>query len=209
MNTFILLLTATASVQILGGALSWFFVKKFCRNLGIVVLAEIILMLGISVLLINEGFRITPYAIISVLAGITLIAVFNKTIPHKHQTQAEKIGFLVFIAMCFHEFPEGAAFGASYLISPSLGLATAAMMALHNLPEGSIVAMPYFIKKKFSTGIKAVLITQLLYVLGGIIVYALLINVPRQLQALSMAFAAGAMLYIIFEELIWVRKCHR
>jgi ZIP family zinc transporter len=209
MFNFILFLLIAAFAQIIGGIISWFFVKKFCRHMRIIVLIEIALMIFVSVLLIEEGFKITPFVIISALLGIVALLILNKTVPHKHQTKAERISFLVFIAMCLHEFPEGMAFGASYLISPSLGLITAVTIALHNIPEGSIVAIPYFIKKKFASGLKAVSITQLLYIVGGLIVYALLINVPQQFQALSMAFAAGAMLYIVFEEFMWMKGCPR
>lgn len=203
MFTFILFLLVTVAAQIFGGAISWLFVKKFYRNLRAILLAEILLMLAISLLLIEEGLKITPFVFWSVLAGIITISLLDKIIPHKHKTDAERVGFLVFISMCFHEFPEGIAFGSSYLIDPNLGAITAILIALHNIPEGSIVSIPYFMKKQFVNGLKLVSITQLLYITGGLISYYLLINFSQQFQALTMAFAAGAMLYIIVEELLW------
>lgn len=209
MINFILLLLIVAIFQISGSLLSWFFVKKFCRNIRVIIFTEILLMLIVSLLLIKEGLDITLFAILSMLAGIAVLAVLDKIIPHKHQTKTERMGFLVFIAMCLHEFPEGLAFGASYLISPSLGIATAIMIALHNIPEGSIVSIPYFIRKKFKLGLNAVLITQLLYVAGGFVAYYLLVNVSHYIQALVMTFAAGSMLYIIGEEFLWMKKCKK
>jgi len=206
MLVFVLLLLAAAFAQLFGAVLSWFFVKKFCANIRIVIFAEIVLMLVISLTLIAEGLSITSLSVFGVLSGLLFISVLNKVVPHTHQTKTEKIGFSVFIAMCFHEFPEGIAFGASYLISPELGMITAFMIAMHNLPEGSIVSIPYFAKKKLASGLRAVLITQILYIAGGLIIYLLAINVPFELQALGMTVAAGAMLYIIAEEFSWV-KC--
>jgi len=167
---------------------------------------EIILMLSVSAILIIKGFHITSAVIFSVIIGIVSMAILNKIVPHKHQTRTERIGFLVFIAMCLHEFPEGLAFGSAYLIDPNLGIMTALIIALHNIPEGSIVSIPCFMRNKFKAGFKAVFITQLLYIAGGLIAYYFLVNVPQYFQALVMTFAAGAMLYIIAEEFFWMRK---
>jgi len=165
------------------------------------------MMAAVSLLLIEEGLRITSLVFVGALVGIAAFGILNRVVPHKHETRAERIGFLVFIAMCLHELPEGIAFGSSYILDPTLGLAMALLISLHNLPEGSIVSMPFFIKKKFAAGFKAVLVTQLLYIIGGLAAYCLLLNVSEHLQALSMSFAAGVMLYIVFEEVSLIRKC--
>jgi ZIP family zinc transporter len=206
MIDFFLLLLIVAVFQIFGSVLSLFFVKKFCKNIKIIIVIEILFMFFVSVMLLVEGFNITSLVILSTFVGIFVLAILNKTVPHKHQTKTERIGLLVFIAMCLHEFPEGLAFGSSYLINPSLGMMTASMIALHNIPEGSIVSIPCFMKKRFKVGFKLVLITQLLYVMGGMIAYYFLINVPEYIQAMVMTFAAGAMFYIIFEEFLWMKK---
>jgi len=205
MINFILLLIIVAIFQIFGSVLSLFFVKKFCKNIKIIIIIEILLMFFVSAILLMEGLKITLFVILSTLIGIFTLAILNKKVPHKHQTKTERIGFLVFIAMCLHEFPEGLAFGSSYLIDPNLGIMTAIIIALHNIPEGSIVSIPCFIKKRFKVGFKLVLITQLLYITGGMIAYYFLINVPQYIQAFVMTFAAGAMLYIIFEEFVWMK----
>ena len=207
MIVFIALLLLAAVAQVFGGVISWFFVKKFCSNLRAIVLMEALMMVVVSLLLIEEGLRITSLVFVGVLIGIAAFGVLNRIVPHKHGTRVERIGFLVFIAMCFHELPEGIAFGSSYLIDPNLGLATAFLIGLHNLPEGSIVSIPFFIKKKFAAGFKAVLVTQLLYIIGGLAAYCLLLNVSEHLQALSMSFAAGVMLYIVYEEMSMMKKC--
>lgn len=206
MLNFILLLLIAAITQIFGSIISWFFVKRFYRNLKIIISVEILIMLAVSLLLIEEGLRITFLALAGIAIGMLTLCVLNKIIPHKHETKAERINLLVFIAMCFHEFPEGIAFGSSYLINPYLGIITAGLIALHNLPEGSIVSIPYFVKNKFISGVKAVSITQLLYIAGGLISYYLLVNVSQIFQALTMTFAAGAMFYIVIEEFLWIKR---
>jgi len=203
---FLLLLFIAAFAQIFGSIISWFFVKRFQHNLRTIIFSEILLMLIVSFLLIEEGLRITVFTVGSVTAGIISLSILNKLIPHRHETKTERICFLVFIAMCFHELPEGIAFGSSYLVDPYLSMITAFLIALHNLPEGSLISIPYFMKNKFISGLKAVSVTQLLYVTGGLIAYSLLINVSQQFQALAMTFAAGAMLYIIYEELLLMKK---
>lgn len=202
---FISILLTAAAAQVFGGVISWFLIKKFYRSLKIVIWIEIILMLVMSLLLIEEGLKITLFTILSVLAGAALIAMFNKIIPHKHETKAKRISYLIFIAMCFHELPEGIGFGSSYLINPYLGITAAILIALHNIPEGLIVSIPYSINNKFTSGLKAVLITQALFIFGSAAAYGFLINISQQFQALTMAFAAGAMLYVIYEEFLYTK----
>jgi ZIP family zinc transporter len=207
MLDFALILLATAGSQILGGVISWFFVKKFLGSLRIIVAAEMLLMLLVSSLLVMEGLKVTLFSMAGVFLGMAALFALNNTVPHKHQkTNAERIGLLVFIAICFHELPEGIAFGSSYLVDPGIGLAAAFFIAIHNISEGSIISIPYFLKGRFMSGLKAVLATQVLYVIGGLLAYYALISFSQQLRALAMAVSAGAMLYIIGEEFLWMRS---
>jgi len=206
MMMFVSLLLIAAAAQMLGGILSWFLIERFYRSIRTAIFAEIAIMLIIVAMLIEEGLRISSISITGLLIGIIAVDFLNRVVPHKHQTKAEKIGFLAFIAMCFHEFPEGVAFGAAYLIDPGFGLLTAFMMALHHVPEGSIVSVPYFIKKRFARGFGALAVTASLYTAGGLVAYSLIMSIPLELRALSMTFAAGAMLYIVAEEFLW-SKC--
>ncbi len=205
MIDFVLLLSAMAFAQVVGGLLTWSFFKHFSHSLKTITLIGILLMIIVSVLLVAEGLRSTFLVLVSALAGLIVSGMLNKMIPHKHNTEGERLSRLIFIAMCLHEFPEGIAFGSAYLVNPYLGVVTAFLIALHNIPEGSIVSIPFFAKKNFAGGFKAVLITQLLFILGGLSSYILLLNVPLQFQYLIMAFAAGIMFYIIIEELLYLK----
>lgn len=207
MQTFILLLIGMAVAQILGGLATYFFVHKYLKHAKKIIIAEMGIMLLVSFLLIIESFKTTIYSGLALLAGIAIFALLYKIIPHKHETETERMGVLVFIAMCFHEFPEGLATGAMYLLNPFLGLITAVTIALHNIPEGSIATAPYFMEKEYVRGSLAVVITQILFIAGGLVAYYALVNVSAWIQAVCMAFAAGAMLYIIYEERLLLKKC--
>ncbi|MCK4589826.1 MAG: ZIP family metal transporter [Nanoarchaeota archaeon] len=203
---FLILLIFTGLAQILGALFTGLILKIFVERERILVYIEAGLMVLISVLLIYEGLKITIYSLLAVLLGIIFIYILNRSIPHKHGTKAERLSWLVFMAMCFHELPEGLAFGTAFLVDPSLGLITAILIALHNIPEGSIIMMPYLLGKKFKKGMKKTIVTQVLYYLGGLVAYVFLINLSEIIQSLAMTFAAGLMLFIVVEEILMVRK---
>ncbi|MCM1321670.1 MAG: ZIP family metal transporter [Bacteroides sp.] len=119
-------------------------------------------------------------------------------------------GLVMLCAIALHNVPEGMVIGTSYaeatdasanLFSGS-GFITAVVIGLHNVPEGMAVSVPLV-----SGGmgrIKAVLLTLLSgvpTVLGAVLGYAIGgINV--MMLVLSLGFASGAMLYVVFGELL-------
>jgi ZIP family zinc transporter len=116
-------------------------------------------------------------------------------------------GVVMACAIALHNMPEGMVIGASYASDSSLALngstmVLAMIIGLHNIPEGMAVAVPLI-----SGGMakwKAVLITALSgapTILGAIIGYYLGAMGPLML-ALSLSFASGAMLYVVFGELL-------
>ncbi len=202
--TFLILVAVIG--QMFGGTIGQILIRRASKNLNFVLWIEISLMLIVSLLLISESIKITYFSIISAIIGILVLYLTNTFIPHKHEDRSSKISFLVFMAMCIHEFPEGIAFGSSYIVNPTLGITTAILISLHNLPEGLIMAIPYFLRNKIVEGYKAIFITQLLYAIGGFLAYGLLFNLSNYIQALTMAFASGAMIYIIYEEYLWMKS---
>ena len=111
-------------------------------------------------------------------------------------------------AIALHNLPEGMVLGASYAntgadaIAISSSLALAIVIGLHNIPEGMSISVPLVAG---GTGrVKATLITAatgIPTVLGALIGYSIGNMGPTAL-ALSLAFASGAMLYVVFGELI-------
>jgi len=111
-------------------------------------------------------------------------------------------GMLMLVAIALHNVPEGIAIGAGGSLNFQLGVLLTFMITAHNIPEGMAIAAPLL-----AGGInkwKAVLFTSLAgatTLLGGFI--GLLIgNISNLAIALSLSSAGGAMLYIVFGEIM-------
>ncbi len=115
-------------------------------------------------------------------------------------------GIVMACAIALHNVPEGMTIGASYAsnngVMGSAALVLAILIGLHNIPEGMAVSVPLI-----SGGMgkpKAVLITALSGVptiVGALLGYLLGDIGPLGL-ALSLGFASGAMLYVVFGEIL-------
>ena len=111
-------------------------------------------------------------------------------------------GIIILLAISLHNIPEGIAIGAGGSHSFQLGAILALMIAVHNIPEGMAVAAPLL-----AGGInkwKVILLTALsgaTTLLGGFV--GIVIGGISDLAiALSLAAAGGAMLYIVFGEIM-------
>lgn len=133
-----------------------------------------------------------------------LIDIF---MPHVHKTETDcstylKMGYFIAIGIAIHNLPEGVAIGASSTVSEQLGIFTAGAIGLHNIAEGMAVALPLCLGKIAKR--KIIFITSLtgLSTFFGTIIGLILVGISPLFVALSMAFAAGAMIYIASDELI-------
>lgn len=141
--------------------------------------------------------------------GVILIYLLDRSFPHQHLISVEneenhyfKAGLLLAVGIALHNVPEGLAIGAGYSSSNTLGLGLAIIMAVQNFPEGMAVATTLSLaglKNK-----KVILITLLSGIPMGIgsFIGAYLGNISDFILSISLGFAAGAMLYITFDELI-------
>ena len=119
-------------------------------------------------------------------------------------------GLVMMCAIALHNLPEGMVIGASYAISDDIvanlfsgsGFIMAIVIGLHNVPEGMAVSVPLV-----SGGmgkVKATLLTALSglpTVFGALLGYALG-GISDIMLVLSLGFASGAMLYVVFGELL-------
>ncbi len=153
--------------------------------------------------------------------GILFLLLLDHMIPHLHrnidqteQTEGPKVNLnrmiMMVLAVTLHNIPEGMAVGAVYAgllsgsanITAGSALALALGIAIQNFPEGAIISMPLFAEgkskpKSFWLGVLSGAVEP---VFGGITVLIASLVVPAMPYYLS--FAAGAMLYVVVEELI-------
>ena len=153
--------------------------------------------------------------------GILFLLLLDHVIPHLHRSidrseqvegprsRLNRITMMV-LAVTLHNIPEGMAVGAVYagLLSESANItaggaiALALGIAIQNFPEGAIISMPLFAEGKSRTKafVLGVLSGAVEPVFGGLTVLIAGLVVPAMPYLLS--FAAGAMLYVVVEELI-------
>jgi ZIP family zinc transporter len=155
----------------------------------------------------TEGALIV--ALVATAAGYGVMTVLDQTLPHEHPVAgAEMAGkarirmaFLMTVAIALHNVPEGFAVGASAgNVNGSSG--TAFSIGLQNIPEGLIVATALWsIGVRKALAVLAAMATGLVEPIGagiGVITAdSWLMGTPA-----SMAFAAGAMAFVVCNEMI-------
>ena len=157
-------------------------------------------------------------AFIGFWLGVLFLLLLDHIIPHLHRSIDQAEGpksrlnrtAMMVLAVTLHNIPEGMAVGVVYagLLSGSSNitaggaLALALGIAIQNFPEGAIISMPLFAEgkrkpKAFALGVLSGAVEP---VFGGLTVLVAGLVVPAMPYLLS--FAAGAMLYVVVEELI-------
>ncbi len=157
-------------------------------------------------------------AFIGFWVGILFLLLLDHVIPHLHVSENKAEGpkskltrtVMLVLAVTLHNIPEGMAVGVVYagLISGSASitaggaLALALGIAIQNFPEGAIISMPLYAEgknktKSFALGVLSGAVEP---VFGGLTVVLAGLVVPAMPYLLS--FAAGAMLYVVVEELV-------
>ena len=157
-------------------------------------------------------------ALIGFALGIVFLLVLDTLIPHLHlesdkpegvKAKLQKTTMMIF-AVTLHNIPEGMAVGVVYAgaamgdvgVSITGAFALSIGIAIQNFPEGAIVSMPLVSegmskKKAFLYGTRSGAVEPL----GGFLTALLAVQITPFLPYF-LAFAAGAMLYVVIEELI-------
>ena len=157
-------------------------------------------------------------AVTGFLLGILFLLLLDHLTPHLHRNTTCAEGpasrlsrtMKMVMAVTLHNIPEGMAVGVVYAgvlagsedISAGAALALSIGIAIQNFPEGAIISMPLHLegksrKESFLYGGLSGLVEP---VFGALTIAAVGIIVPAMPYLLS--FAAGAMLYVVVEELI-------
>ncbi|HCA21919.1 MAG TPA: ZIP zinc transporter [Lachnospiraceae bacterium] len=151
-------------------------------------------------------------------AGILFLLLLDSVIPHLHMNTDKAEGpksklartTMMVLAVTLHNIPEGMAVGVVYAgyksgevsITAGAAMALSLGIAIQNFPEGAIISMPLAAegrskKKAFFYGVLSGAVEP---VFGLLTILAVGFIVPAMPYLLS--FAAGAMMYVVVEELI-------
>lgn len=148
---------------------------------------------------------------VGVLLGAIFLLLSHKYLPHEHffkgqeGTRARNLKriWLFIFAITIHNFPEGLAVGVNFGAgNPANGIPLAVGIGLQNIPEGLVVALALVAEKyapAYALGVS--LLTGLVEPIGGLI-GAAVVAIAQPILPLAMAFAAGAMLFVISDEII-------
>ena len=186
---------------------------------GVMVAASVWSLLIPSIdMAAEQGIIAFIPASIGLLAGMVFLLVLDSVIPHIHINEDEPEGIkvdklkkttMMIFAVTLHNIPEGMAVGVALAgamngssISLASALALSTGIAIQNFPEGAIISMP--LKEEGMSKNKAFLLGTLsgaVEPLFGFITI-LLTGLVVPILPYILAFAAGAMLYVVVEELI-------
>lgn len=166
----------------------------------------------------GDGFQKVIPASIGFILGAFFIFGLDKVLPHLHINFKESEGkktpwqrtTLLVLAITLHNIPEGLAvgvlFGGVAAGIPEASIAGAVVLAIgigiQNFPEGIAVAMPLkrmgmSSRKSFLYGQSSALVEPVAAVVG-----ALAVNFFTPILPYALAFAAGAMIFVVVEEVI-------
>ena len=157
-------------------------------------------------------------ALIGFLLGMGFLLIMDSVIPHMHVGSDEPEGTksklqkttMLLLAVAIHNFPEGAACGAIFAgvltgetdVTMAGAIALSIGIAIQNIPEGAIISMPLrghgvSKGKSFLYGVMSGVVEPI-----GAIFAIMLASLVTPILPYMLSFAAGAMIYVVVEELI-------
>lgn len=186
---------------------------------GVMVAASVwsLLIPGMDMCADMGRMAVVPAAV-GLLAGMAFLLAIDRLTPHLHIGNSKPEGprshlsrtAMLSLAVTIHNLPEGMSVGVvlagamqhGSAITSAAAMAMALGIAIQNIPEGAIISMPMRAEgnsrlRSFTMGALSGLVEPL----GALLVVALASVLTPALPYL-LAFAAGAMLYVVVEELI-------
>lgn len=217
------------------GAAMVFFTKEVSRKLlngllgfasGVMIAASYWSLLAPAIEM-SDGLSVPSWfpATVGFLLGGVFLYTVDRLLPHMHRTDGETYtegpksswqrSVLLVTAITLHNIPEGlavgVAFGAAAAGVEGAGIASAVALALgigiQNFPEGLAVSAPlrregWKVGKAFVYGQFSGMVEPIAGVIGAAATLLM-----RPILPYALAFAAGAMIYVVAEELIPSSKC--
>ena len=186
---------------------------------GVMIAASIWSLITPSIEMAEEqGIVSWIPAAIGFLFGIIFLLVLDSIIPHLHLNSKKPEGIkaklknttMMVLAVTLHNIPEGMAVGVVFAgvlaqnttITLAGAFALSIGIAIQNFPEGAIISMP--LKNEGMSKTKAFLYGTLSGIVEpiGAIITILLTGIVTPILPYLLSFAAGAMIYVVVEELI-------
>ena len=186
---------------------------------GVMVAASVwsLLMPSMEMAAAEGAAKVMPAAI-GLLTGMGFLLLIDQLTPHLHIGHGHPEGMkarlsrttMLTLAVTIHNLPEGMAVGVVLAgalhsgtgISVAAAVAMAIGIAIQNVPEGAIISMP--MRAEGNSKWRSFLIGSLsgaVEPIGGLLVL-LLAGIMTPILPYMLSFAAGAMLYVVVEELI-------
>lgn len=214
----------TWSITAIGAALVYFF-KKINKNLmdgmlgfaaGVMIAASFFSLIAPAITM-SENLNLIPWLVVFIgfFSGGLLLFVGDKAYDifekkSSNKKSSIKRSIMLISSITLHNIPEGMAVGVAFG-SVIYGLEGATLTAawtlalgigLQNFPEGTAVSMP--LRRDGMSRNKAFFIGQLSGIVEPIagVIGAILVIKVRILLPFLLAFAAGAMIYVVVEELV-------
>lgn len=213
----VLLYSALAGLAtVLGGLFVILFRKPHERLVAFLLsLAAGVMLAVVSVDLLPSALEQgTPLGTVCGFAfGVLLLASFDNWLSRRRshrrrsstknkQADYVRMGLLVALGIALHDLPEGLAIGAGFAATHDLGASLAIAIGLHNIPEGIGMSAPLLMGGWKPWRIILLCLAVALVTPLGTLLSLVLLRVSPRFIALCLAFAAGAMVFVVADELI-------
>ena len=202
------------------GAVPVFFTKNVSQKLldmmlgfaaGIMLAATCFSLVMPSIEYGGGDVKAVMITSLGIIFGAFVIDMIDKFSPHEHLIDKRREGassslsqiWLFIIAITIHNFPEGMATGVGFgTENINDGLALALGIGIQNMPEGLAVALS-LVRENYTTkyAFMVAALTGLVEPVGALLGYSL-VNVFKPALPVVLATAAGAMLFVICDEII-------
>ncbi len=210
----------------IGSSMVFFMKEKLNRKIekillgfasGVMIAASIWSLLIPSINMAENLGKLSWFpAVLGFLLGVIFLLIIDITVPHLENGKVKGIASkftettMLVLAVTLHNIPEGMAVGVVFAgvlagntgITIQSAIALTIGIAIQNFPEGAIISMP--LKSKGNSKKKAFLCGTLSGIVEPIAAFLtiLLTGIIMPLLPYLLAFAAGAMIYVVVDELI-------